>query len=91
MQTNAAISILRNNIDNVDRQIVNLIGERLGYAKILSNIKKNNNLNVEDINRENEVISKVIVQSKLNPHISEDFITNIFKQIISYTKTIENE
>lgn len=40
MSPKQVIQILRDDIDKVDRNIVNLIGERLSYAKILSNVKK---------------------------------------------------
>lgn len=52
-------------------------------------LKKNNNLPIEDTNREADVLDKVAQQSHLNPYITEDFIKNLFKQIMDFTKEIE--
>lgn len=86
MKIEESINTLNSAIDVVDRKIVDLISERLSYAKIISKLKQSNNLPIEDINRENEVLNRVAQQSQLSPYITEDFIKNLFKQIMDFTK-----
>lgn len=86
MKIEESINTLNSAIDVVDRKIVDLISERLSYAKIISKLKQSNNLPIEDINRENEVLNRVVQQSQLSPYITEDFIKNLFKQIMDFTK-----
>ncbi|MCH5167411.1 MAG: chorismate mutase [Erysipelotrichales bacterium] len=80
------INILRNKIDICDKKIVDLIFDRLELCKQIGKIKKENNLNVIDNNRWQNIIDKIIklAKNKSNKETEEDYvylIINIYNLI----------
>ena len=53
---NEELNELRKYIDNIDKQIVNLIEERMKISVKVAEIKKKNNIEIFDPKREKEII-----------------------------------
>jgi len=78
---------LREQIDNIDSKILNLINERLEIGKKVGVIKKKSGSNVLDKSREQKVIEKL---SKINKGPSEEeLLRYIFSVIITATREIQ--
>ena len=79
----------REQIDEIDREIVALLTKRLGIVKSIADYKKKNNLQVLDKKRE-----KVVLEEKLNlaqkNNLDEEFVVDIFEKIMEQSKKIQN-
>jgi chorismate mutase/prephenate dehydratase len=81
------LSRLRDSINKIDQSILDLINERLGIAKAIGEIKKQNGGYVYDKSRENQVIERLNALNKgpLNPQT----LHQIFTDIISACREIQ--
>ena len=81
---------LRGKIDDVDAQIVELIGERIRIAEEIGRGKKAEGRLIEDKERENRVLENIksIVRDK-KIDISQEDIENIYQRIIAACRSIE--
>ena len=80
---------LRNEIDDIDKQIVELIEKRMKASVKVGEVKKENNIPIFDAKRENEVIEKKIELLK-NKELSNLIIT-IFNDIMSTSKLLQKD
>ena len=78
------LSGYRKKIDAVDRDITNLLLLRFKLVKQIANHKKKNKIRITDKKRELQVLKNIKKYSKSN-----QFIVNIFKNIINYSKKIQ--
>jgi len=78
------IKKLREQIDAVDTEIVKLLNRRIEIVLRISEQKAVNNIPVEDISREEEVISKLD-----HGDLSDRFLRDIYKVIFNYSKTVQ--
>ena len=77
---------LRRRIDEIDLKIIELLNERGEIALKISNIKNRLNLNVNQPQREIEIIERLKTKSKL---IKTESIEAIWKEIFSVSKSIQ--
>ena len=81
------ISSLRNSINNIDDNILNLINRRLLLAKEIGQIKELNNEPILDSARETTIIKRL---SSLNKgHLSNNALHHIFTEIIAASREIQ--
>ena len=71
---------LRGKIDEYDSNILNTIGERMEVAKMIGQIKKDNNVTVLQTGRWDEIVQKRVKQGT-ELGLSEDFVNKILKAI----------
>lgn len=82
-----SIDKLRNAIDEIDEEILNLLNKRIEIAQRIGRIKKENNLPVYVPEREETIISRL---KRKNPGpINEQSIQNVFNVIIEETRLHE--
>ena len=85
--SNLKISSLRNSINDIDDNILNLINKRLLLAKEIGQIKELNNEPILDIARETTIIKRL---SSLNKGpLSNNALHNIFTEIIAASREIQ--
>lgn len=79
---------LRTKIDEINEQIINLIAVRAELSKHVAIEKNKINKNIEDKEREQELLNKVktIAEEK---KVDPDLIEDIFKKIIEHSKQIQ--
>lgn len=71
---------LRQNIDNLDNTLFDILQQRMDKAEKIGQYKKDHNLTILQPGRWNEVLEKAI-EKGLNKNLSQEFITKIFKAI----------
>lgn len=80
---------LRDEIDDIDKQIVSLIEKRMKISVKVGKFKKENDMPIFDAKRENEVIEKKIELLK-NKELS-NLITTIYNDIMSVSKLLQKD
>lgn len=78
-----SIENLRNEINNIDDQILFLISKRFEISKLIGKIKAKNNIPIFQKNRELFIMNKIKIQSekyKLNEKIFKKIYEVILKQ-----------
>jgi len=71
---------LRNEIDEMDDELVNLLGRRMKIADKIGDYKKRNNIAILQSTRWNEILEKSLEKGRTKG-LSEEFITIILKAI----------
>ena len=78
---------LRNKIDEIDREIVELLNKRALYSKKVGEIKKKNNIEIIDFSREKEVFNKILKYS--DKIIPDEDLKSIYREIIASSRKIQ--
>ena len=81
---------LRNEIDKINSQILNLIIKRINIVKKVFYYKKQKNIPAYDIKREKEMLKRVKKLAK-QKNLDENFIEKLFKLIIKQGKKEEKK
>jgi len=81
------IDVLRNEIDRIDEQILNLLSKRANYAIQIGKFKSKNDLAVHSHEREEQIINHV-VSKNVGPLTGND-IKSIFEQIINACRNLQ--
>jgi chorismate mutase len=86
---NKEIEKLRDEIDEVDRKMVELLNNRMRCAINLGEIKRRLNLSVYMPEREKEVISNVLIHN--TGPLSNDAMRRLYERIIDESRHVERE
>ena len=78
------IENLRNKIDAIDAKIIQLFESRMKIVKDIGMLKKKNQANVLDQNREAQVIAKVV--SRLQNKALEPYAIELFETLMRVSK-----
>lgn len=78
------ISELRKQIDSIDSEILKQLNKRIDLVLRISECKKRNSLPIEDLTREDEIISNLDIDN-----LDEDFVRDIYNVIFAYSKSIQ--
>lgn len=81
------IAALRKEIDLIDSKILKLIEERVSLAEKIGHQKKEDDLPTEDIEREKQIISRLVSDTDLD----RQFVSELFKAVIEYCKKNERK
>lgn len=88
------IEQLRNQIDEVDNELLNLLGSRMKLAESIGKYKKRNNIAILQSERWNEILEKTQAVGKIKG-LSPEFIRTILRAIhqesINHQESIMNE
>jgi len=82
------IEELRKQIDEIDRQLVEILNERAGLALKIRELKAENNLPLYDPGREEEIFQKIT--SMNNGPLYDDDLRGIYENILHTMKSLEN-
>ena len=83
---NNRIIEIRNKIDEIDKEIFDLIEKRAKLVIEIAKIKKEESLPEEDLNREKEIFAKI--NGYINTKISKEYLNKIYKNIILFCKKV---
>lgn len=75
-----SIEHLRHEIDEIDEELLNLLGRRMNLADDIGRYKKRNNIAILQSDRWAEILERAVVKGKLKG-LSKDFISVILKAI----------
>lgn len=94
VEFNNKLATLRTQIDVIDRQLIDCLGNRMRIADKIGLLKKKNNVAILQTKRWNEILGKMILEGEEN-NLSEEFILKIYKAIhqesINHQKKVINE
>lgn len=85
--SNDDISIWRKAIDDIDEKILDLINQRLLWAKRIGDFKKRNNIQIADSRREKEIMNHLMKKNK-GP-LDGDGLQVIFSTIIAEGRNVQ--
>ncbi len=78
---------LRQQIDDLDEEIIQLLKKRMGISKEVGKLKEKLDIPVEDKNRENEIIDRLTKQAGRN--LSEEQLIRIFTSVFKSSKQVQ--
>ena len=85
---NKDIETIRKKIDTIDREVFQLLIDRLNAVTDIGEIKKQEGLPVLDQSREDAIYAKIDAQFSA---IEADFLKNIYQSIITESKKVEEK
>ncbi len=74
------IEHLRHEIDEIDEELLNLLGRRMNIAEDIGRYKKRKNISILQTTRWNEILERAVLKGQLKG-LSEDFITVLLRAI----------
>jgi chorismate mutase-like protein len=81
---------IRESIDQIDKQLLNLLIERINLVKKIGKYKRENKLEIKDPAREDEILQRLIEEgAKLG--LSENLIRKIWVALFNEAYKIETE
>jgi len=86
MNTKNKIDELRRKIDDYDDKILNLLVKRFEISHKIGSIKQNSNSEIQDFNREKDIINRLANKFSM---INQEHIKSIFNQIFNVSKLIQ--
>lgn len=79
---------IRKEIDKIDYELLKILHKRINIIKKIREIKKNENLNIYQPEREREIIKKIL---KFNNNIfPEESLINIYSEIFSASRKVQS-
>jgi len=84
------IFTLREEIDSLDYQLINILKQRMNLSVEVAKIKKKQNIPILQVKRFEEMIQKRIKNARKN-NLSDEFIKEIFESIHEESIRIQNE
>lgn len=80
MDYQTVLKIFRDQIEEIDIEILNLFAKRFEISLSIGNLKKENNLPILDIDRFNTLLENLKQEGKRN-NLDEDFVEDIWNRI----------
>lgn len=80
----------RKKIEEIDEKIIKLLSERLDLIKKIGKIKKEGNLGIEDLRREEKIkeeYKKIAQECDLQP----EELWQVFKKILEWSKKVQKD
>ncbi len=87
-ENDTVMTNLRQKIDDIDIDLFQTLNERFNIVKNVGMLKKQQNLNTEDKNREENLLN--MIKSLELENISEDFIKRFYEFIFNYSKDLQS-
>lgn len=78
------IESLRNEIDNIDAEIVSLLNKRYNYCIAIGELKKNNLIQVLDSSREQKIIDRLNTMSEY-----PGMVETLWPVIMEYSRNLQ--
>ena len=96
------LDIFREEIDDIDDQILDLLIKRMSISIKVGKFKKENNITILNSNRENEVLERLVNKNNSidltdinrtcvnnNIKIDDNFIKNLWINLMDYSKELQ--
>lgn len=84
---NTEIENLREQINNLDKELIKTLEKRFEVCREIGKIKNQKGFGIEDKSREEEIIKHKLEMSSL----SNDFVKRLFETIMEESKRIQKE
>lgn len=80
------LSGLRDEIDGIDREIIELLRRRFRTAEDIARLKEETGIDIEDSERESDIIEKC---KAMSGELDETFIEELMRLVISESKKVQ--
>ena len=81
----------RSKIDEIDRQLVQLMAERMAVVRAIANAKKaDTDAPLRDHHREQEVMANWLALGRQN-ELSDYFVGRILRELMNYSRRVQEE
>ena len=80
---------LRKGIDDIDDQVVELLGKRLGFVKKIGELKRSSNTAIYRPEREKAIVDRLFAASKGKNELTRSAIEAIFLEIFAVSRNYE--
>ena len=87
MNQSKKIDKLREEIDEVDQKLMNLLLKRFSITKKIGQVKTSNSIGIDDNDRENKIINHL--SNKANNDLRKEDIADIFKLMFNISKNLQ--
>lgn len=87
MNPSKKIDKLREEIDEVDQKLMNLLLKRFSITKKIGQVKTSNLIDIDDSTREDKIINHL--SNKANNNLKKEDIADIFKLIFNISKNLQ--
>ena len=87
MNPSKKIDKLREEIDEVDQKLMNLLLKRFSITKKIGQVKTSNSIGIDDNDRENKIINHL--SNKANNNLRKEDIADIFKLMFNISKNLQ--
>lgn len=88
------LELLRHEIDEIDDEVLNLLGTRMRLAERIGEYKKKNNISILQPTRWNEILESTVTKGRLKG-LSEEFVTTLLRAVhqesINHQAQVMNE
>lgn len=84
------IESIRGKIDRLDKKLLKLLVERFFLTKKIGRIKRNRGLAIEDLVREEEILSTRASEGE-GLKVDSHFVRRLFKLILVQSKTLQKK
>ena len=81
---------LRNQIDEIDRQLVKLLGERMDLVKEIGTLKKGADLPIEDTDRE-QIMKDNLKRLAAENDLSYEFVNQLYSHIFMESRRVQED
>lgn len=81
---------LRNQIDEIDRQLVKLLGERMDLVKEIGTLKKRADLPIEDTDRE-QIMKDNLKRLAAENDLSYEFVNQLYSHIFMESRRVQED
>ena len=78
----------RKQIDEINSEIIRLLGKRMDLVKMIGKFKKQNGVKILDEKREKEIFKRLREEAK-KEKLNEDFINKLFKLVIKNSRKVQ--
>lgn len=82
------INLLRNEINKIDRKLLELFKQRMEISKKMGKVKKENSIPIFDPEREREIINIYTENEKI---LNKKYIEKFFQTLMDISKEIQSE
>jgi chorismate mutase len=79
------LPLLRDQIDQINRELVSALGKRLQIARAIARLKKEQRLPILDPERESAILEEIGCLAKEH-ELSPPIVKEIFQIVLAYTK-----
>jgi|TARA_B100001142_G_scaffold278054_1_gene287943 chorismate mutase len=87
MNPSKKINKLRDEIDEIDQDLTNLLLKRFSITKKIGQVKTSNLIDIDDSTREDKIINHL--SNKANNDLKKEDIADIFKLIFNISKNLQ--
>ena len=87
MNPSKKINKLRDEIDQIDQDLTNLLLKRFSITKKIGQVKTSNLIDIDDSTREDKIINHL--SNKANNDLKKEDIADIFKLIFNISKNLQ--